>query len=175
MPNLAALRAVIFFAICEKPMGGGTYVPPPPPGRAQASHVGTYWHQSHQLPPFKSHHAKLRFLTISLEFCRRLFLLWCHNFVTWPDLTNFPHQNLRKRCPISYGKFQHDTPNGAASAPIAQSGERCIDELTGSESPVRAASALAVCSWLGLPAVGGSGGTQGKLTSVERGGPCPAM
>ena len=27
----------------------------------------------------------------------------------------------------------------------------------------------------GLPAVGGSGRAQGKLTSVERGGPCPAM
>ena len=32
------------------------------------------------------------------------------------------------------------------SAPIAQSGEHWIAELTGSESPVRAASALAVCS-----------------------------
>ena len=32
------------------------------------------------------------------------------------------------------------------SAPIAQSGERWIAELTGSESPVRAASVLAVCS-----------------------------
>ena len=43
------------------------------------------------------------------------------------------------------------------SAPIAQSGEHWIAELTGSESPVWAASALAVCSWLGLPAIGGSG------------------
>ena len=50
-----------------------------------------------------------------------------------------------------------------------------IAELTGSESPVRAASALAICSWLGLPAVGGSGRAKGKLTSVERGGPCPAL
>ena len=61
------------------------------------------------------------------------------------------------------------------SAPKAQSGEHWIAELTGSESPVRAASAFAVCSWLGLPAVGGSGRAQGKLTSVERGGPCPAI
>ena len=60
-------------------------------------------------------------------------------------------------------------------APIAQSGERWTPELTGSGSPVRAASTLAVCSWLGLPAVSGSGRAQGKLTSVERGGPCPAM
>ena len=57
------------------------------------------------------------------------------------------------------------------SAPIAQSGERWTPELTGSESPVRAASALDACSWLGLPAVGGSGRAQGKVTSVERGGP----
>ena len=42
-------------------------------------------------------------------------------------------------------------------------------ELTGSESLIRAASALAICSWLGLPAVGGSGHAKGKLTSVERG------
>ena len=61
------------------------------------------------------------------------------------------------------------------SAPVAQWGERWIAELTGSESPVRATSALAICSWLGLPAVGGSGRAKGKLTSVERGGPCPAM
>ena len=31
-------------------------------------------------------------------------------------------------------------------APIARSGERWISELTGSESPVRTASALAICS-----------------------------
>ena len=37
----------------------------------------------------QSHHAKLRLLTISLKSCRRLFLLWRHNFVTWPDLTIF--------------------------------------------------------------------------------------
>ena len=36
----------------------------------------------------------------------------------WPDLTqpNFFHQKLRKKCPISYGKFQHDSPNGVASS-----------------------------------------------------------
>ena len=50
-----------------------------------------------------------------------------------------------------------------------------IAELTGSESPVRAASALAICSWLELPAVGGSSRAKGKLTSVERCGPCPVM
>ena len=37
---------------------------------------------------------------------------------SWPDLTrpNFFHQKLRKRCPISYGKFQRDSPNGVASS-----------------------------------------------------------
>ena len=34
----------------------------------------------------QSHHAKLRLLTISQKSCRRWFLLWRHNFVTWPDL-----------------------------------------------------------------------------------------
>ena len=45
-----------------------------------------------------------------------LVLLWRHNFVTWPDLTIFFCQKLRKRRPISYGKFQRDTPNGVASS-----------------------------------------------------------
>ena len=37
---------------------------------------------------------------------------------SWPDLTRpiFFHKKLRKRCPISYGKFQHDSPNGVASS-----------------------------------------------------------
>ena len=38
---------------------------------------------------------------------------------SWPDLTwpdHFFHQKLRKRCPISYGKFQRDSPNGVASS-----------------------------------------------------------
>ena len=37
---------------------------------------------------------------------------------SWPDLTrpNFFHQKLRKRCPISYAKFQRDSPNGVASS-----------------------------------------------------------
>ena len=37
---------------------------------------------------------------------------------SWPDLTgpNFFHQKLRKRCPISYGKFQRDSSNGVASS-----------------------------------------------------------
>ena len=65
--------------------------------------------------------------------------------------------------------------NALLSPPCSSVGECWIAELTGSESPVRAASALATCSWLGLPAVGGSGRAKGKLTSVERGGPCPAM
>ena len=37
---------------------------------------------------------------------------------SWPDLTwpNLFHQKLRKRCPISYAKFQHNCPNGVASS-----------------------------------------------------------
>ena len=58
---------------------------------------------------------KLRLLTISLKSCRWLFLLWRHNFVTWPDPTIFFHQKLRKGCPISYGKCHHDSLNGVAS------------------------------------------------------------
>ena len=64
----------------------------------------------------QSHHAKLRLLTISLKSCEG-----CSSYdviTSWPDLTrpNFFHQKLRKGCPISYGKFQHDPPNGVASS-----------------------------------------------------------
>ena len=67
----------------------------------------------------QSHHAKLRLLTISLKSCRRLFLLWRHNFVTWPDPTKFfwpkvaqsmPHKlwkisaRFSKRCGVQLRK-----------------------------------------------------------------------
>ena len=41
----------------------------------------------------------------------------CDVITSWPDLTRpifFFHQKLRKGRPISYKKFQHDTPNGLA-------------------------------------------------------------
>ena len=57
----------------------------------------------YQLSPFKSsHHAKLRLFTISLKSCEG-----CSSYVnreTWPDQIFF-----MKGCPISYGKFQHDS------------------------------------------------------------------
>ena len=64
----------------------------------------------------QSHHAKLCLLTISLKSCEG-----CSSYdviTSWPDLTrpNFFHQKFRKWCPISYGKFQHDPPNGVASS-----------------------------------------------------------
>ena len=46
---------------------------------------------------------------------------------------------------------------------------------TSSDSPVRVASALAICSRLGWPAVGGSGRISRSGDVCERGGPCPAM
>ena len=77
-----------------------------------------YWHQSHQLSPFKSITSRqVAFTHDFAEILRRLFLLWRHNFVTWPDPANFFfHQKFGKGCPISYGKFQHDPPNGVASS-----------------------------------------------------------
>ena len=46
-----------------------------------------------------------------------------------PDLTrpNFSHQKFRKRCPISYGKFQRDSPNGVASSSEKLMGGGCIN------------------------------------------------
>ena len=54
---------------------------------------------------------------------------------SWPDLTrpNFFHQKLRKRCPISYGKFQRDSPNGVAS-----SSEKLMGGVASTPPPDRA-------------------------------------
>ena len=85
--------------------------------QCQGSHPVMYWHQSHQLSPCKSIATRqVAFTHDFAEILRRLLLLWRHNFVTWPDPTNFFHQKFRKGCPISYGKFQHDPPNGVASS-----------------------------------------------------------
>ena len=51
----------------------------------------------------------------------------CDVIASWPDLTwsFFFYQKLRKRRPISYGKFQHDTANGVASSKKKHGG--CIN------------------------------------------------
>ena len=54
--------------------------------------------------------------------------------------------------------------------PRDQSEERWFAELTGSESMVRAASALATRSWLGLAAVGGSVAVLMMQDDVSRAG-----
>ena len=71
---------------------------------------------------------------------------------SWPDLTRpFFHQRLRKRCPISYGKFQHDYPNGVASSSEKLMGG-CINP------PDRARVKLLVAgSWLPLLVARGVG------------------
>ena len=86
--------------------------------QGQWSQLVMHWHQSHQLSPFKSIAPRqVAFTHDLLKSCRRLFPLWRHNFVTWPDLTKFCfHERLRKGRPISYRKFQHDTSNGLASS-----------------------------------------------------------
>ena len=55
-------------------------------------------------------------LTISLKSCRRLK---SYDVIpSWPDPTwpLFFYQKLHKRCSISYGNFQHDSPNGVPSS-----------------------------------------------------------
>ena len=101
--------------------------------QGQGSQLVMYWHQSHQLSPFKSIALLQVALTISLKSCRRLFPLWRHNFVTWPDLTTFFHQRLRKWCLISYGKFQHDTPNSPSVQ--ASSSEKKLMGVASTPSP----------------------------------------
>ena len=53
----------------------------------------------------------------------------CDVITSWPDLTwpNFFHQKLRKGRPISYRKFQHDTPNGLACSSEKLMGGGCIN------------------------------------------------
>ena len=97
--------------------------------QCQGSHPVMYWHQSHQLSPFKSIAPRqVAFTHVFAEIFRRLFLLWRHNFVTWPDPTQFflpkvsermPHKLWKisarssKRCGIQLRK----THGGVASTP----------------------------------------------------------
>ena len=71
--------------------------------QGQGSQLVMCWHQWHQLSPFK------------LKSCRRLFLFWRHNFVTWHDLTIFSPK-VAQNTPHKLWKFQHHTPNGLASS-----------------------------------------------------------
>ena len=48
-----------------------------------------------------------------------------------------------------------------------------VNQPVGS-SPVRTSSAITTCSCLGWSAVSGTGRAQSRMTSVERGGPCPS-
>ena len=47
----------------------------------------------------------MRLLTISLKSCQRLFPLWRHNFVTWPDLTIFFSRQVAQRMPHKLWKI----------------------------------------------------------------------
>ena len=66
--------------------------------QCQGSHPVMYWHQSHQLSPFKSIAPRQAAFTHDFaEILRRLFLLWRHNFVTWPDPTKFFSPKVAQR------------------------------------------------------------------------------
>ena len=68
--------------------------------QCQGSHPVMYWHQSHQLSPFKSiARRQVAFTHDFAEILRRLFLLWRHNFVTWPDPTKFFSPKVAQRMP----------------------------------------------------------------------------
>ena len=55
--------------------------------------------------------------TISLQIGRRLYVLWRHSSVTWPDPSIFFCEKLRKGRPISYAKFLRDPLSGSESIP----------------------------------------------------------
>ena len=82
----------------------------------QGSHPVMYWHQCHQLFPFKS--IAPHQVAFTHDFAKILsnVVPLMTNFVTWPDQTIFFYKKLRKRFPRSYGKFQHDSPNSVASS-----------------------------------------------------------
>ena len=78
----------------------------------------TYWHQSHQLYPFKVNRT-----TPSCVFSRFRWNVvrgWSSYDVipSWPDLTwpFFFCQKLREICTINYGKIKHDIPKSVASS-----------------------------------------------------------
>ena len=74
--------------------------------QCQGSHPVMYWHQSHQLSPFKSIAPRqVAFIHDLAEICRRLFLLWGHNFVTWPDRTNFFSPKVAQKIPYKLWKI----------------------------------------------------------------------
>ena len=65
-----------------------------------------YWHQSHQLSPFNSIAPRqVAFTHDFAEILRRLFLLWRHNFVTWPDPTKFFSPKVAQRMPHKLWKI----------------------------------------------------------------------
>ena len=65
-----------------------------------------YWHQSHKLSPFKSIAPRqVAFTHDFAEILRRLFLLWRHNFVTWPDPTKFFSPKVAQRMPHKLWKI----------------------------------------------------------------------
>ena len=65
-----------------------------------------YWHQSHQLSPFTSIAPRqVAFTHDFAEILRRLFLLWRHNFVTWPDPTKFFLPKAAQRMPHKLWKI----------------------------------------------------------------------
>ena len=65
-----------------------------------------YWHQSHQLSPFKSIAPRqVAFTHDFAEILRRLFLLWRHNFVTWPDPTKYFSPKVAQRMPHKLWKI----------------------------------------------------------------------
>ena len=101
--------------------------------QGQGSQLVIYWHQLYQVSPFKSIAIRT---TLSCVFSRFRWNLAeccssCDVITSWPDLTwPFSHQKLRKRraC-LSYGKFQHDTPNGVGynSEKLRGGGGGCIN------------------------------------------------
>ena len=63
-------------------------------------------YQSHQLSPFKSIAPRqVAFTHDFAEISRRLFLLWRHNFVTWPDPTKFFSLKVAQRMPHKLWKI----------------------------------------------------------------------
>ena len=101
--------------------------------QCQRSHVVMCWPKSCIISPFLLVAAScVAENTISLKTGQRLYLLWHHSSVTWPDPVNF-FQKLRKGCPISHAKFQCDQPRGSAVISEKLMGSCIITLCTGED------------------------------------------
>ena len=114
-----------------------------------------YWHQSHQLSPCKSIAPRqVAFTHDFAEILRRLFLLWRHNFVTWPDLTKFFSPKVPQKMPHKLWKISARSSKRCGVQLRKTHGGGCINPPLTGRGLTRALLGL----WISHRLLGGGGG-----------------